>query len=270
MGELWVDHVSFSQLTTAEACPYEYYLLKIAGVESIENAFAEAGVLAHALLASWARGELPIKELPIQWIQRFDKDVKSEFPHYLAVKGYRQKLFDAVLTYFAEFDGFPGYEILGVEKEFNSMIAGERFVGIIDLLLRDRKTDEITIVDFKSCSASSFRKSKDKMYHQLLLYAKFCTDQYGRPPAKLRFELVKENTHDERVYDPEDYVAARLWAESIIDQMKTKEITDWFETKPEFFRCTNLCNCRHECAYGKPENHRKDNENEKKRTPAVA
>lgn len=158
MGELWTDHVSFSQLTTAEACPYEYYLSKIAGVEPIENAFAEAGVFAHELLASWAQGELPLKELPIQWVQRFDKVVTAEFPHYLAKKGYRQKLFDAILTYLAEFDGFPGFEIIGVEKEFNSMIAGEQFVGIIDLLLRDKKTDEIVIVDFKSCSLASFKK----------------------------------------------------------------------------------------------------------------
>lgn len=270
MGELWTTHVSFSQLSTVESCPYEYYLSKIAGVEPIENAFAEAGVLAHELLASWARGELPLKQLPIQWVQRFDKVVTAEFPHYLAQKGYRQKLFDAVLTYFAEFNGFPDFEILGAEREFNSMIAGERFVGIIDLLLRDKKTDEIMIVDFKSCSLSSFKKSRDQMYRQLLLYAKYCTDQYGRPPSKLRFELVKENTHDERVYDPEDYVAARLWAESVIEEMKRKEITDWFEVKPEFFKCTNLCNCRGECAYGKPENHRKDDRNETKRTSAVA
>lgn len=62
------------------------------------------------------------------------------------------------MTYLAEFDGFPGFEIIGVEKEFNSMIAGEQFVGIIDLLLRDKKTDEIVIVDFKSCSLASFKK----------------------------------------------------------------------------------------------------------------
>ena len=45
-----------------------------------------------------------------------------------------RKLFDNVLSYFEGFDGFPGYEIVGAEKEFNSSIAGERFVGIIDLM----------------------------------------------------------------------------------------------------------------------------------------
>ena len=270
MDELWVDHVSFSQLTTVQDCPYQYYLLKMVGVEPVQNAFAEAGSLAHILLASWAKGELTKEELPIQWVQRFDKVVTANFPHYLATKGYRQKLFDAVLTYFAEFDGFPDYEILGVEKEFVSLIAGERFVGIIDLLLRDRKTDDIVIVDFKTTSFASFRKSKDEMYRQLLLYAKYCTDQYGRPPAKLRFELIKEGTFDERVYNPKDYVAARLWAESIIEEMRKKELPDWFEVRPEYFRCTNLCDCRGECTYGKPENHRKEDKNATKRNPIVA
>ncbi len=271
MGELWVDHVSFSQLTAVEECPYQFFLLKMAGVESAENAFAQAGVLAHQLLAGWAKGEIPIKELPVQWVQRFTKEVTAEFPHFLATKGYKEKLFDAIYTYLEGFNGFPEYEIIGVEKEFNSMIAGERFVGIIDLLLREKATGKIVIVDFKSCSLASFKKSKERMYRQLLLYSKYCSDQYGSPPAKLRFELIKENTFDERSYDPEDYVAARLWAESVIEEMKSKDINAWFDTKPELFRCLNLCNCRKECPYGMPENHkRKENSDGAKRIHAVA
>ena len=151
------------------------------------------------------------------------------------------------------------------------MIAGEKFVGIIDLLLRNKATGEIAVVDYKSCSLSSFKKNKDQMYRQLLLYSKYVTDLFGHPPAKLRFELVKENTYDERDYDPEDYVAARLWAENIINTMKQMDFTDWFTVKPEYFRCTNLCSCRNECSFGRPEKYRKEKDtNERKRTPAVA
>ena len=44
------------------------------------------------------------------------------------------------------------YEILGVEKKVEFELFGKRFVGYIDLLLRDKQTDEIIIVDHKSAS----------------------------------------------------------------------------------------------------------------------
>ena len=257
MGELWTDHVSFSQLTSVETCPYQWFLLKVASVEPVDNCFSQAGTLAHQILADWAQGKITKGEMCLQWIKRFPVEVTAEFPRYLAAKGYGSKLFDSVLRYFEGFDGFPDYEIVGVEQEFTSMLAGERFVGVIDLILRDKATGGLMIVDHKSASLSTFRKSKDKMYRQLLLYSKYVADNYGAFPEKLAFNLFKEGVMDVRPFTSEDYMAARLWAEKLIIEMKEKELTDWFETKPEFFNCTNLCSCRHECIFGKEESHRK-------------
>ncbi len=261
MSELWADHVSFTQLTTAEQCPYAYFLLKAAGIKPVENGFAQAGTFAHNLLAGWAKGELKKEELAGQWSQRFSVEVTADFPSYLIRKGYAGKLFMAVLEYFENFEGFPGYEIVGAEKEFTSAIAGERFIGIIDLILRDKSTGGLVLVDHKSTSLSSFRKSRDQMYRQLLLYSKYCADQYGQFPEKLCFNLYKEHILDERPFDREDFLSARIWAETVINEMKAKDLADWMEVRPEFFRCTNLCNCRQECIYGNPENHRKEEKN---------
>lgn len=268
MGELWVDHLSFSQLNTAEECAYQYFLLKIAGVRPVDNGFAQAGTLAHELLAGWARGELKKEDLALQWVNRFPREVTAPFPRYLEAKGYSAKLFDSVLTYFEHFDGFKGYEILGVEKEFVSSIAGERFVGIIDLILKDRDTGGVVLVDHKSSSLSSFKKSKELMYRQLLLYSKYTADEFGTFPEKLCFNLFKEGVLDKRPFDPEEYVAARMWAESVITKMKDRELTDWFVTKPQFFHCVNLCSARAECRFGNPENHRKETANGKTTTAA--
>ena len=271
MGELWIDHVSFSQMTMVQECPYQYYLLRMAGMEPVDNGFAQAGTLVHQILAMWARGEAAISELPAIWVQEFQKAVTAPFPAFLASKGYAEKLFDSVLCYLEGFDGFPEYEIVESEKEFCSSIAGEHFVGVIDLILRDKESGGLVLVDHKSCSLSSFKKSKEQMYRQLLLYSKYCADTYGEFPIRLRFNLFKENLYDERPFSREDYVSARLWAESVIEEMKAKDVTDWFETRPELFRCTNLCSCRNDCVFGRPENHkRKDDKNETKRTPAVA
>ena len=129
MGELWVDHISYSQLTAAQECPYQWFMLKAVGVEPMENAFAQAGSLAHDILAAWATKNTAKEEMILQWIKGFPQAVTAEFPGYLAAKGYKGKLFDSVLRYFEGFDGFPGYEVVGAEKEFTSMIAGERFIG---------------------------------------------------------------------------------------------------------------------------------------------
>ena len=71
------------------------------------------------------------------------------------------------LSYFENFTGFPGYEIVDAEKEFVSMIAGERFVGLADLILRDKATGRLVIVDYKSASLSTFKRNKRQMYRQL-------------------------------------------------------------------------------------------------------
>lgn len=271
MSDLWIDHISFTQLSLAQDCPYSYYLQKIAKVNLVENAFSQAGALAHKLLAGWAKGEIRKEDLPLNWVQLFPKTVTAEFPYFLASKGYAGKLFDCILTYFENFDGFPGFEIVGVEKEFSSSIADERFTGVIDLILKNKETGRMMIVDHKSCSMSSFRKSKEHMYRQLLLYSKYCADTYGEFPETLRFNLFKENTYDERQFDREDFIATRLWAESIVKELKTKDVLDWFEVNPEFFRCTNLCSCRTNCIFGKPENHkRKDETNGTRCIPIVA
>ena len=172
MNELCSCHLSFSQLTQAEQCPYAYYLTRIAGIEPKDNAFAQAGSLVHQILAGWARGEIAVDEMPAVWTAGFPEYVTECFPPYLEAKGYRQKLLDSVNAYFQAFDGFSGYEIVGVEQSFTSSLAGEPFVGVIDLILRDRQTGDYVLVDHKSSSLSSFKRSRQALYRQVLLYSK--------------------------------------------------------------------------------------------------
>ena len=256
MNQLLLDHISFSQMKTAMECPYQYYLPKLEDVVPEENGFAQAGVLAHELLGMWARGEASPKDLPKLWTERFPLAVTAPFPPFLATKGYANKLYTSVLNYFERFSGFPGYEVIGVEKQFISSLAGEKFIGVIDLILRN-ENGGLMIMDHKSCSLSSFRRSRDEMYKQLYLYSKYTADTYGTFPKKLCFNLFKENVMDEQPFDPEIYMATRIWAENTIQEMKDRDITDWFEVKPEQFRCTCLCSARNECRFGKPESHKK-------------
>ena len=115
-----------------------------------------------------------------------------------------------------------------------------------------------------------FRCIIDKQQEKLR-YSKYTADQFGMFPEKLRFELIKESTYDERVFDRGDYMDAKLWAEKVIGKMRSYDISDWMEVCPEMFRCVNLCNCRHQCKFGMAENHiRKGEKHEGKRTLSVA
>lgn len=257
MNELCSCHLSFSQLTQAEQCPYSYYLTRIAGVEPKDNAFAQAGSLVHQILAGWARGEILADDLPGLWLARFDEAVTECFPPFLEAKGYRQKLRDSVTAYFRSFDGFSGFDVVGVEQSFSSFLAGEPFVGVIDLILREKQTDEFVLVDHKSSSLSSFRRSRQAMYRQLLLYSKYLADHYGTFPARLRFNLFREGTCDEQPFRAEDYIEAVQWAENGVRDMNSRDLPDWFELRPEQFYCTQLCAARGECPYGCYAKHKK-------------
>ncbi len=260
------QHVSFSQLTQAEQCPYSYYLTRMAGVAPRDNAFAQAGNFVHSLLAQWAKGEISASALPERWRDGYDSAVTELFPVYLETKGYRKKLYDAVMAYFTGFRGFPGYQIVSVEQQFISSLAGERFVGVIDLILKNEETGGYVLVDHKSSSLSSFNRSRIAMYRQLFLYAKYLADHYGCFPERLRFNLFRENSADEQPFRSEGYVEAVQWAEQGIQAMQQRDLPDWFTCKPEQFYCTALCPARDACPYGNYQYHRRERHGRKERS----
>ena len=96
-------------------------------------------------------------ELSDEYVKRYDNAVVHSFPPF--PKGMPQKYYDAGKKYFDGFDGFgEKYEILTVEEKFEINIAGYLFVGIADLVLRDKETKEIIVIDHKSKSINSMKK----------------------------------------------------------------------------------------------------------------
>lgn len=84
------DHLSSSQLTQAEKCPFAYYLSKMAALPQKENAFSQAGSLAHQLLYLWADGSAEASDLSYLWQQEYPKAVTEDFPAFM--EGFREKL----------------------------------------------------------------------------------------------------------------------------------------------------------------------------------
>ena len=246
---------SYTQLSSFCECPYGFFLERIERDENGEklsqqsNAFAEHGTLIHDILDKWAKGELDKDQLTLEYDLRFNEEVVTPFPRMM--KNYRDRAYQLGYDYFASFDGFKGMRIIGSEIPVETTIADRRFVGYIDLLMQDEKTDELIVLDHKSKSLRAFKQSEDEMYKQQLLYSKYINEAYGKYPDIMMFNLFKENgLLMSRKFNIVDYAAAIKWAEDTIAAIESYEMLDFLETKPQDFFCTEICSMRQHCANG--------------------
>lgn len=244
------DHsYSYTQLTAFNECPFSFYLIYIDKIEKKQNAFAEAGSLVHDIIDKWAKGIYQTEQLPDIFVERYPNEVVTQFPRIM--KGSAEKTYDSCLDYFINFDEFAGYEILQTEEKFETEIAGRKFNGIIDMVLKEKETGKLIVLDHKSKSLSSFKKSENEMYKQQLIYSKYVYEKYGRYPDILMFNLFKENgLRKFREFNMDEYNAVLKWAEDTIEAIENCDITEWLECKKQDSFCTEICSARGGCPNG--------------------
>ena len=259
MSLLGENHVySYSQLSAFEECKYGFYLKRIEGLEEeASNAFAERGSLIHDLLDMWAKKILDKEDMVAEYKRRYNDEVVTAWPKVLAAKGYATKIYDQGIQFLENFDEFEGYEVLSAEEKFTIQLPltnGEErpFVGIIDMLLKEKSSGDLIVCDHKSKSLASFKKDEDKMYRQQLLYSTFIKQKYGEFPAANMFHLFNEGgVKPQRLFSPTDYDEAIEWASKQITGMEDASIIDWLtcKEKADYF-CWNLCSARRSCPNG--------------------
>lgn len=259
MGPLGENHVySYSQLSSFDECRYGFYLQRIEGLEEqASNAFAERGSLIHDLLDQWAKKILTKEAMLEQYEQRYSDEVVTAWPRMLASKGYAKKAYDTGVQFLENFDEFEGYEVLSAEEKFKldlPLSNGETrpFVGIIDMMLREKSSGDLIICDHKSKSLQTFKKDADEMYRQQLLYSTYVKQHYGDYPSKLMFHLFNEGgVKPERLFAQQDYDEAIVWATKQIRGIEDCSIIDWLTCKenPDYF-CAEICSARKQCPNG--------------------
>lgn len=249
-------HYSFSRMSLVNNCAYAYYLEKIEPVERggepelVESAFAQNGDLVHKLLCEWADGKLPKEALAFEYETRYPEEVTIKWPKIfgndLGASTYRK-----TLEYFENFDGFPDWTIISAEQMFETDIEGRKFIGFIDMIAQNKEDGSLIIIDHKSKSLSSFKKSQKEMYRQQYLYSKYFYEKYGKYPDLLGFNLFKDNTFVTKPFNMEEYEEALSWAEEQINKIENNDFIDWLETKEKSdFFCQHLCSVRHVCPMG--------------------
>jgi len=248
---------SYSRLTSFAQCKYQFYLKYIVNNEEQYmpegNYYAEVGSYVHKILEKIFNNELSVDDASSYFVDHFDENV-----FYDTKKSTMDKTFESCANYFADLslDWINKYEIVGVEQEIDIIINGYMFTGYIDLLVKDKDTDEYIIIDHKSAkyplskktgkvlkaSEQSFESYKRQMY----LYCKFVNEHYGVYPRWIIWNHFKDGEIVKIPFDSNEYDEAIKWFTHIIHDIENEN--EYNETI-DYFYCNNLCEFRNSCEY---------------------
>lgn len=147
------------------------------------------------------------------------------------------------------------YEVLGVEKKVEFKLFGKQFVGFIDLLVRDKGSGELIIIDHKSASIKILKNgkiSKSDQDHflefkrQLYLYSLPIIKEYG-PVSKLMWNMFKDQKWIEIPWKQEESDEAIKWVKDTLELIEKE--TEWTPS-PDVYYCRYLCGQRNNaCEY---------------------
>lgn len=257
---------SFSRLNSFYNCPYEWYEKYIECQMGENGFFGEFGGCCHKVLEKYEKGEISIFEISEEYERLFSEMVVHDAPPNKYVD-IRQSYYDKGLDYFDNIDlDLEDYEILGVEKQVRFRVADKDFIGYIDLLLREKDTGKIIILDHKSASIKFLKNgkvSKSDQAHmrefirQLCLYAKPVIEEYGRVD-ELWWNLFKDKKWLKIPFETADYDEAMNWAKETINLIENE--TE-FACNPDAYYCWNLCSQRNNACPYKPQFEKKKDDN---------
>lgn len=175
--------------------------------------------------------------------QQFDSEVTHYFPPFPADMG--QRYYDAGHAYFSAFDGFgKQYDVVSAEQRFELQIAGSPFVGVMDLVLRDKDTDKLIVIDHKSKSAKTMKQHMKVYRKQLYLYAAAVKQIYGEYPSRLCFNLFRDNKMVVEEFEMVTLMDVLIWFTQTIQKILSETL---WEARPSSYFCDHICSSAEYC-----------------------
>ncbi len=248
---------SFSRLNSFGNCPYEWRSNYIDKKPQRDNFFAQFGSLNHGILEDYAKGKLTLFDLSAAYENRFPETVTEPAP-WTKTGDLLDVYYEKGKDYFDNIDlDLDNYDVLGVEKKVSFEIDGIPMIGYIDLLLKNKDTGEITILDHKSGSLKfkkngELSKSKDNIAHitgfkrQLYLYSVAIMEEYGRVDY-LEWNLFKDRKHYKIPWSKKEFEESKSWAVKTVKKIQKEK--DWAANIDNKYYCINLCSQRSDCPY---------------------
>lgn len=243
---------SFSRIHSWEQCPYSFYLKYIENRDGESNFYAENGKAMHETFEKIARGKLPLSECTGYYSDKFDLICEE------TKQSIMDSTFEKCIEYLSEMEWIDEskYEIIGAEMEFRFKVGKYNFVGYADLLLRERETGRIILVDHKQ-EGHFFKKDGTPLKNhldsylayrnQMYLYCKGIKDCLGLDVDLIVWHHFKDDGKLSIIqFDEEQYKKSQEWAISTIEKIKEDKA---FDAKESFIMCSSLCGYRNDCEY---------------------
>lgn len=199
MGDNRKLTISFSQYSKYLKCPRHYKLDYIDGLKTFEDSINTAfGTAIHEPIQLYVKtlyteGSVAADSIDItkMFSTRFNELLFDEKKKIKSTESEYTEFYHQGVDILNEFlqnrrKHFPSdeYEFLGTEFPLEFELSNNtKFVGYIDLLLKNKKNGRIKIIDFKTSSVgwNSSTKEDIKKTHQLLLYKSVYSKISGVP-----------------------------------------------------------------------------------------
>ena len=179
-------HISFSELTQYRGCGHKHLLekyLKLAvSPTSIHLLFGSA---IHSALEIGVRDKINLEGRINHFKENFTKEMMDKMmdtKDYADIENFTQQG-EHILRLLSTEKILEKYDLIGVEMHlYENLFSNFYFKGFIDLILKDKKTGRILIIDYKT-SGSEWdvqKKKKDKIFiAQMRLYKYFYSRKFN-------------------------------------------------------------------------------------------
>ena len=202
--------VSFSQYQLYSTCPRAYKLRYIDKLgESSANIYTIFGTAIHETIQHFLSVmygvskkqamEIDTDKLLLDWmrkefIKENDKLTEGTVCTQLELEefyGDGRRIIEWFKKKIDKFYTKTGFELVGIEIPLNAKVKeGVNFIGFIDVLLKDKTTQDYIIIDLKTSTRgwNKYQKADKIKTSQMLLYKKFYSEKYDIPLDKIKVE----------------------------------------------------------------------------------
>lgn len=212
--------VSYSQFSWWLKCPHKWYLDQIRGLKKFEDSVNTCfGTAIHEVIQLYIKTlytEGTEKADSIEMMKLFKENFERELKDHKVnhtEDEYTEFMFDGedILKAFLEtsirIKHFPRdkYEFIEIELEVEMPVKNNvNFVAFIDLVLREKSTGDIKIIDFKTSTNgwNIHQKNDYTKTAQLILYKAFYSKKFNIPLSKIdvEFFILKRRLYENVTY----------------------------------------------------------------------
>ncbi|WP_231968013.1 PD-(D/E)XK nuclease family protein [Thermanaeromonas toyohensis] len=208
---------SYTALECFQACPRRFYYRYVERIPEPPSEAVEFGSAVHAAVAAGLSGRDP-------------EEAVRQMPLKVVIGEKLEEAIDLAMRFLRRYSPRGVYL---VEEKVKGVIAGEEFVGRLDLVETGDTTGIITITDFKT----DWDKYMPTEKMQLPLYAYLFLSMMNEKPrpvqARLWFLRHAREPVAEETLTPEHMSRAVQWAEGIIKEIRDAlELPGWMGFDP--------------------------------------